>query len=200
MSIIQLADASTPSAYKSDEWSKQTGHEIWLVESHIGCVISLSERNGRDDSDFLALVWNDEKGEPETIEYASTRGWSYPCMGTFIDATAEVLTKYVAWQKVQRERAIERQRKRDAATPAKDKRVRIVTATRGKNAVAVGEEGTIFWVGEDRFSTTRYNAHYKALARSYNINDVRDDLRIGVRMDSDGRRVFLRALVAEVIL
>lgn len=69
----------------------------WTNLSHVGLCIKDFERNGHDDSDFFMVVWNAEKQEPETICFASTRGWSYPCYGSSADATPEVLAAYKAW-------------------------------------------------------------------------------------------------------
>lgn len=69
----------------------------FVRESHVGVVISLRERNGYDDSDFLATVWNETEQKVEELEYASTRGWSYPNHAA-IDATPEVLEKVVQYR------------------------------------------------------------------------------------------------------
>lgn len=66
-----------------------------LAETHKGLVLSLGERNGYHDSDFYANVWNPETRKVESIEYASTRGWTYDC-GAHIDATPEVRADYEA--------------------------------------------------------------------------------------------------------
>lgn len=65
--------------------------------THHGLCLSEREHNMRDDSDFYMLVWNPEKGEPEEIMFATTRGWSYPCMGSHVDATDEVRAAHRAW-------------------------------------------------------------------------------------------------------
>jgi len=57
-----------------------------------GCVLDTWERNGYDDSDFYALIWNEEKQCVESVEYATTRGWTY-ANGATIDATPEVQAK-----------------------------------------------------------------------------------------------------------
>ena len=101
MSIITMCDKDTPGAYKSDSWSNQVGRDIYLHETYVGCVIYLGEHNGYHDSDFYAIVWDDENEKAKKVEYASTRGWSYPNYATFADATEEVLEKYAAWQKHQ---------------------------------------------------------------------------------------------------
>jgi len=86
-------------------WDKETGrygavllgpNVYFTYESHHGLCIKDFERNGYDDSDWFMVVWNPEKGAPETIEFASTRGWSYPCYGSRPDATPETLAAYAA--------------------------------------------------------------------------------------------------------
>lgn len=42
-----------------------------------GRVLRLSEHNYYDDSDFFALVWDDDAGKPREVGYATTRGWTY---------------------------------------------------------------------------------------------------------------------------
>jgi hypothetical protein len=78
---------------------------IILYTSHHGLCIRDYERNGYDDSDFHMIVWNEEKGVTEDICFASTRGWSYPCYGSYVDATPEVLAKYEAWKAETAEKA-----------------------------------------------------------------------------------------------
>lgn len=51
-----------------------------------GAVLDVYERNGYDDSDFYAIVWDAEKGQIEHVMYATTRGWTY-CNGASIDAS-----------------------------------------------------------------------------------------------------------------
>lgn len=83
------------------------GHLV-LWHTHAGLCLYDYERNGYDDSDFYMVVWNPEKGAPEEICFASTRGWSYPAYDSKPDATPEVLVAYEAWkvrQAEQRERA-----------------------------------------------------------------------------------------------
>lgn len=63
-------------------------------ESHHGLCLREVEHNGRDDSDFVMVVWNPVRHEPETILFATTRGWSYPCYGSAVDATPEVVAEY----------------------------------------------------------------------------------------------------------
>ena len=79
------------------QWNTE-GRHIILWETHKGLCLSDREYNGRDDSDFYMLVWNPEKKETQSIEFASTRGWSYPSYGSYVDATPEVIEEYKAWQ------------------------------------------------------------------------------------------------------
>ncbi|MDQ1041517.1 hypothetical protein QFZ75_008019 [Streptomyces sp. V3I8] len=67
-------------------------HEITFT----GAVLRLREMNGPNDSDFYALVWDEERQATREIEYGTTRGWAYH-NGAIIDATREVLEKAVAY-------------------------------------------------------------------------------------------------------
>src|SRR3569623_1571700 len=55
---------------------------IVLYSTHHGVCLRERERNMRDDSDFYMLVWDAEKGAPHEIMFATTRGWSYPCLAS----------------------------------------------------------------------------------------------------------------------
>lgn len=106
MSIIALVAPFTPGSKLAGE--AQTGPEgerysvlYATIHTHVGKCLSEREHNMRDDSDFYMTVWNDEKNAPESICFASTRGWSYPCMGSFVDATDEVKAKYESYKKQQ---------------------------------------------------------------------------------------------------
>ena len=93
---------------------------LYMRTTHVGKVLSLGERNGYDDSDFYAVVWDDEKNAPEEITYASTRGWTYP-NGASVDATPEVVAKHEAWAAAVRESArearVEAERRRQSRKP-----------------------------------------------------------------------------------
>lgn len=72
---------------------------VVTYQTHHGLCIEDRERNGYHDSDFYMVVWNPDEGKPESIEYASTRGWCYPCYSSHADATPEVMELYHAWRK-----------------------------------------------------------------------------------------------------
>jgi hypothetical protein len=115
------------------------------IEEYAGRVLGTWEANGYHDSDFYALVWD---GEGLTsIEYATTRGWTYH-NGATADATDEVkdlAREYLADRDIA---AWREATATDAATPEKGKRV---VVARGRK-VPIGTEGTIIWLGPDRYS------------------------------------------------
>lgn len=59
--------------------------KLWMCHTHVGLCIMDYERNGYDDSDFYMIVWNPETKQTETIMFATTRGWSYPCYSSSPD-------------------------------------------------------------------------------------------------------------------
>lgn len=106
------------------------------VETWKGCVLWTGEHNWHDDSDFYAVVWDEEAGQTREIEYASTRGWTYH-NGATVDADDETRTKAEAYlARIRHEHEVIR-RAMAAALPAVGKEVRSLT-TRGKNKGVVG--------------------------------------------------------------
>jgi hypothetical protein len=107
-----------------------------------------------DDSDFFATVWDAAEGRTREIQYATTRGWTYPNWAT-IDATPEARESADVYHKAQHakarklaeERAIEAAKLeaeaqvRLADTPGKGQSVLI---TKGKYK---GREGVCIWAG-----------------------------------------------------
>ena len=91
--------------YNSPEDRARNGG-ISLWETHVGLCLSEREANYYDDSDFYMTVWNPEKGAAEEIMFATTRGWSYPAMGSFTDATPEVWATYEVWREKKRAESI----------------------------------------------------------------------------------------------
>ena len=70
-------------------WDGVTGT---IETTYEGAVLSTGERNFRDDSDFYAKVWDETTGTVKTVEYATTRGWTY-ANSADVDATPEVRAK-----------------------------------------------------------------------------------------------------------
>jgi len=73
-------------------------HVYWTWEEYQGKCIREWENNGYDDSDFYMCVWDEETQAPKSICFATTRGWTYPSYGSFVDATPEVLQAYQAYE------------------------------------------------------------------------------------------------------
>lgn len=145
-------------------------HGEKLIE-FVGATIAKRERNGYDDSDFLALVETQE-GEYKWIEYATTRFATYDMYAT-IDATEEVKTRYTAYEKDRQARAKAAHADVEAHMPRKGL-FAIVTA-KGKHA---GKSGVITWVGPNKFDRThRYMAHYEGLRKGMGIYDIGLDCR-----------------------
>lgn len=82
--------------WKSDMGSAPTPANGFYEESYVGKVLDLGEHNWHDDSDFYAVVWDDEKNEPKHVDYATTRGWTYN-NGANVDADSSVRAKYNAY-------------------------------------------------------------------------------------------------------
>jgi ribosomal protein S12 len=98
---------------------------LFMETSYVGRVVSLRERNGYDDSDFYATVWDDTTDSPKEIEYASTRGWTYP-NGATVDAPEEIKAKYAAWKRQKAIEATLRDNREKAATVAENKPCKVV--------------------------------------------------------------------------
>jgi hypothetical protein len=115
--------------------------DLYLYETHVGLCLEDSEQNGYHDSDFYMLVWNPETQAPESICFASTRGWSYPSYGSKADATPEVRAAYAEWKRA-REEERERARAEWLATQVKvGQRVRVI----GGRKLPKGTEAVVMW-------------------------------------------------------
>jgi hypothetical protein len=126
---------------------------LYMETTHAGHVLYLREYNGSDDSDFYAMVWDPVAKEPVRVDYATTRGWTYP-NGAAVDATPEVLAAYGAWcgaRRLERLAACEAARvaaeEKAAKEPCKGRRCTVV---RGRK-VPVGFTGVCIWYGNGRY-------------------------------------------------
>jgi hypothetical protein len=99
---------------------------LWTWDAYVGLCISNREVNGYDDSDWYMKVWNEEKNCPEEIFFATTRGWSYPSMRSYPDATPEVMAKYEHWLELERLKALKRAEEREDKEVRKGKMIRVV--------------------------------------------------------------------------
>lgn len=122
---------------------------LWLYDTHVGLCVKEREANFYDDSDFYMTVWNPEKKAPEEICFASTRGWTYPCLGSKVDASPDVMAEYRAYMLEREREAREARAAAEAAKPARGKILRVV---RGRK-VPIGTSGTCIWTGEGRYGS-----------------------------------------------
>lgn len=109
-----------------------------LDVTYEGAVLDMTERNGYDDSDFYAVVWDEAEGRVKSIQYATTRGWTY-CNGASIDATPEVQEKAAAWYRAELIAREERNIRAELAAPHVGALVRVI---RGRK-VPKGFEGRV---------------------------------------------------------
>lgn len=118
-----------------------------------GCVLELFERNGRDDSDFIAIVWDEESQQTREVEYASTRGWTY-LNNAWVDATPEVRAKADEyWRRITRA-TFESAARARAKQPQKGSQVRVA---RGRK-VPRGFEGRVIALEQQRSVFSRKGA------------------------------------------
>jgi hypothetical protein len=144
----------------------------------VGATLATYERNGHDDSDFYAIVWDAEVGHTRHINYASTRCWTYHNNAT-VDATPEVITLAEIELAATLAKAWIEQAELEASRPVKGRMVKSLT-TRGKNA---GMTGKIMWYGIDQYKSDRYLTVYK----------------VGVKVEGDSKLRYLAADAVTVI-
>lgn len=140
------------------------------VKTYIGRVLTEYENNGSSDSDFFAIVWDDEAETIKAVEYGSTRhGGRYACD---IDATPEVIAKAKAY-KAEVDAGYSADLNYLVNALADKGKTATIAGVKGKNSRFNNYQGVIFWVGGDN-----YAPRYK-----------KDALRIGIEID--GEKVFL---------
>ena len=139
---------------------------IETKESYVGRVLETYEENGYHDSDFYAVVWDDETESILHKQYATTRFYSNG-YGAKIDATPEVIAKATAERKARFLKSAIEKDEETAKTVAKGKMVEI---NRGrKNRGIIGE---VFWVGNpEKFSY--YSKEHRSVG--IKLDDERDD-------------------------
>jgi hypothetical protein len=86
--------------------------------THQGLCLADYERNMYDDSDFYMTVWNPVTKRPSDIMFATTRGWSYPCYNSWVDATPEVRAEYQDYLAYQERRSEIMSRRRERQNDA----------------------------------------------------------------------------------
>lgn len=122
------------------------GYKGFVTVSYKGAVLDTRERNGYDDSDFYARVWDEESGTVKDIEYATTRGWTYGNSAD-IDATPEVVAKANAYYAKLALGRLKEAAAVAARTPAIGKTVKVVKGRK----VPLGTVGEVFFYGEGAY-------------------------------------------------
>lgn len=170
---------------------------LYIHTTHVGCVIEKYERNGYDDSDFVAVVWDEESQSVQHIEYATTRGWTY-CNSATVDVTPENLAKAEAYMRAKAFQRWKDDNLKQAEMPYKGRLVKVIKGRK----VKPGTTGEVFWFGEDQYKAAqrnRYNRYnpYAGLVGKY----FKDRYRIGIKWsDAKGEhKEFVSAENVEVI-
>jgi hypothetical protein len=150
MPVIMMTNENNPNAVKTTYGDTV----VYMETTYVGCVLSTYENNGYDDSDFYANVW-DEAGQcVKSIQYATTRGWTYPNYAT-VDATPEVKEKALAYKKRKFAEWEAQKAEREAECATKGREV-TVKVSKGKNKHLDGQTGSVFWFGEDQYRRRGY--------------------------------------------
>jgi hypothetical protein len=152
-------------------------------EQFAGRVLATGEMNYHDDSDFYAVVL-DFDGRIRRVDDGTTRFAAPP--SARVDATPEI--------QAEAEVALADYffRQMQNAAGARATKITIgkrVKAVRGRK-VAIGAEGTVFWLGWNDFQT-RY-------ANSYSAKREGNEDRVGIKLD-DGTKVFAAKANFEVV-
>lgn len=98
MPIIKMCSSKTIPEGAQNVTVYDAEKDIVLYDTYIGMCLVERERNMRDDSDFYMTVWDETTESPKEIMFASTRFWSYPCYGSSVDATPDIVAKWQAWK------------------------------------------------------------------------------------------------------
>lgn len=127
----------------------------FYIITHKGHVLKRWERNGYDDSDFNALVFIPEKDEFKTIEYASTRYWTYN-NGCSVDATDEVVFYAVKSVMNTGKLWLAAINERESKTVDVGKKITVHGGRKHR-----GKNGIVTWVGPSKFDKYAITARVK---------------------------------------
>lgn len=171
------------------------------VETCKGMVHSTGERNGYHDSDFFANIFDRATGKMDSVEYATTRGWTYFNTAE-VDLSDEDRAECERIQEAAREAGRKERARREAEAaaklPTKGKRVR-VKSTRSK--IPHGTEGEVFYFARSSYARpNRYGNPYSSMlytASESQLNELRE-FRVGIRT-ADGKGHFCAATAVEVV-
>jgi hypothetical protein len=186
MAIVTMAIG-----FDSKAWEKGDRDQPMDIKFE-GRVLQTYERNGYDDSDFVAIVFA-EDNRFKHVEYASTRGWSYPNSAR-VDATDEVKDLAEAHLiNIVYDRLIHAAQEKSQIV----KRGCRIEVVKGRK-VPKGTQGDIFWVGESQWGTRvgfnddEGNTHWTAITNVENITeeviDYEDILRQAKNFAASARK------------
>lgn len=148
------------------------------VRDFHGYVLGIDERNGYSDSDFYAIVWDEEQQCVRTIDDGTTR-FAAPPKYHGPSATPEVWAKAAAWwaAKVGPKLAVKTLLGERVAIDIGSE----VEVVKGRK-IAKGTKGEVVWKGKDQFyrSYGYRGTMYALPARAF---------RVGLRL-LDGSRVY----------
>jgi hypothetical protein len=115
---------------------------LYMETTYVGAVLDCREENHYDDSDFYAVCWDEAQGKIVRVDYATTRGWTYP-NGAAVDATPEVLAKAAEWNRKQLVEAYVSRDQRKAKEVKFGRWVKVVSG----HKVPKGTVGEVGWQG-----------------------------------------------------
>lgn len=150
MAMIVICEKGEPGAMR---WTGNSGdREIYIRRVYEGCVVAEREANYYDDSDFYCTVWDEAAGEFKEFCFATTRAWTYPCMGTSIDAGPELAAKYQAHLAKQAAEYRARWAAIEAMQPKVGRRVKVIAGRK----VKIGSEWWVVSADPDRYNRSAY--------------------------------------------
>jgi hypothetical protein len=147
------------SSYAMEKGEVPTGSYVdaygthYYQESYVGCVLATREENYYDDSDYYAVVWDEEHQRITRIDYDTTRfagGGS-----ASIDATDEVKEKAAKYIHGWLQDVIFDELVIKAKVIEKGKRVKVTSWS--SNKVPTGTEGVVFWKGTVNYGRTKWS-------------------------------------------
>lgn len=115
--------------------------------AYVGATLDDREENGYHDSDFYAVVWDEDEGRLKKIVYNSTR---YAGGGSCtVDATPEVKEKARVWLADWAAECLTAKYEKESVTPNMGDKVRVIKGRK----VAKGTTGILFWEDATRHYT-----------------------------------------------
>ena len=134
--------------------------------TYIGAVLETYERNGYNDSDFYAIVWDDKKNDLIHKEVGTTRFYTEG-YGAEVDATDEVKEKALAVRKAYYLKSVTESAVEKAKSIEKGKMVEVTSGRKNRGVI-----GEVFWVGNPtRFSYNGPVSHSVGIK----VNDEKGD-------------------------